>query len=700
MKSKKTAWWFGSGVMLLAIAILIPGCKTVVPDKNVTAIPGSSVGLVGGTAPSFRDPISSPALRITHPRGLPSLDEEVWVIARSQYATTPRDEDRPGCGALFGVFGSKKKAPLPLKHTDVKATVDGYIATTEVTQEFGNPYSRKIEAVYIFPLPQDAAINEFVMTIGERRIRGIIREKEEAREMYETAKRQGYTASLLEQDRPNIFTQSVANIEPRKQIDITIRYFNTLAYRDGWYEYVFPMVVGPRFNPPASKDGVGAAAHGARHANRPTSVRYLSPKQRSGHDVSVGVTLNAGVEIEEVQSVNHRISASKITNGRKVTLSRFDRIPNKDFVLRFQIAGETIKSNFRTASDPAGDGYFSMALYPPENLGSLPRQPMEMIFVLDCSGSMSGRPIQQAKAAIRAALNKLQSSDTFQIIRFSDDASTYHDQPLPATATNIRRARDYVAQLHGTGGTMMSAGIHRALKFHHNERKLRFVCFMTDGYIGNEAEILKLIHDHLGASRVFSFGVGQSPNRFLLHRMAKIGRGAVGFLSLNEDGAKVMDRFFASVSRPAMINLQLDWSGADVHDVHPSQLPDLFVGRPVVVTGRYRGAPPQTVRVTGAVGGEDQAIRVGLTSTESKTLPAIWARQKIAHITDQSMIGNGNFSAPDRIRQLALDYNLMSAYTSFVAVDASRRTQGSHGTTVHQSVPAPEGVSYRTTVGN
>ncbi|MGB0582487.1 MAG: VWA domain-containing protein [Limisphaerales bacterium] len=457
------------------------------------------------------------------------------------------------------------------------------------------------------------------------------------------------------------------------------------------------MVVASRFNPPFSKDGIGAVAHGTTHTRQSKSVRYLNPKQRSGHDVKVSVALYPGVKVEKVESVNHRITTSTISGGKKVTLSRFDKIPNKDFVLRFQVAGDTIKSNLRAA-----DSYFSMVLYPPHNLASLPRQSMEMIFVLDCSGSMSGQPIQQAKSAIRAALSKLHPDDTFQVIRFSDNASTFSDRPVTATATNIRRARGYVSNLHGMGGTMMATGIQRALSFHHDENKLRFVCFMTDGHIGNEAQILNLIHQHIGASRIFSFGVGQAPNRFLLHRMAKIGRGAVGFLSLKEDGAQVMDRFFASISHPAMTNLQLDWTGAEVHDVFPARIPDLFVGRPVVVTGRYRGNPPESVRVSGSVGGETQARRVGMYSAgfDSESLPAIWARQKIAHIADQSMTGIGRANAPDRIRQLALDYNLMSAFTSFVAVDAARRTKGTTGTTVHQSVPVPEGTSYQTTVEN
>ncbi|MGZ8900638.1 MAG: VIT domain-containing protein, partial [Limisphaerales bacterium] len=254
--------------------------------------------------------------------------EELWVIYRPQRAESAITDDQyPGTGALMTRI-EEKEAPLPLKHTDVKASVVGYIASVDVTQQFENPYDQKIEAVYVFPLPDNGAVNEFVMQVGARRIRGIVRERGEAERIYADAKRQGYVASLMTQERPNIFTQSVANIEPGKQIDITIRYYNTLAYVDGWYEFVFPMVVGPRFNPPGSYGGVGAVpASGLARSGQPTDVHYLKPGMRQGHDIALEIDVNAGVTVEEIECKTHKIQmirGSDIVLGKKISAKASD----------------------------------------------------------------------------------------------------------------------------------------------------------------------------------------------------------------------------------------------------------------------------------------------------------------------------------------------------------------------------------------
>jgi Ca-activated chloride channel family protein len=338
--------------------------------------------------------------------------DEVWIIAKPETQVVAPGEDSPGSGVMLAKLAEEEKEiPLPLKHTDVQGQISGYIATVEVTQQFHNPYDEKIEAVYVFPLPQNAAINEFIMTIGERRIRGIIRERKEAERIYRQARDQGYVASLLTQERPNIFTQKVANIEPGKEIDVNIKYFNTLAYVDGWYEFVFPMVVGPRFNPPGYTDGVGAVGRGkAGISGQKTEVQYLKPGERSGHDISLAVDIDAGVAIEEVVCLSHVVTnSSPASEARTITLSPRDSIPNKDFVLRYKVAGRTVKSALVTHHDERG-GFFTLMLYPPENLNHLRRAPMEMIFVLDCSGSMSGKPIAKAKDAIKRAPTTLRSS--------------------------------------------------------------------------------------------------------------------------------------------------------------------------------------------------------------------------------------------------------------------------------------------------
>jgi Ca-activated chloride channel family protein len=626
--------------------------------------------------------------------------DEVWVIVKPE-GEAGKNEDTPGSGVMMAKLPKEEKEiPLPLKHTDVKASVAGYIATVEVTQQFHNPYNEKIEASYIFPLPENAAVDEFIMTIGERHIRGIIREREEAEKIYNEAKQQGYVASLLTQERPNIFTQKVANIEPGKQIDVNIKYFNTLAYMDGWYEFVFPMVVGPRFNPPGSTNGVGAVARGSSGiSGQKTEVQYLKPGERSGHDISLSVNIDAGVEIEDLVCRSHVI-AKNSTAPEKVTvkLSQLDAIPNKDFVLRFKVAGEQVKTSILTQKTEHGN-FFTMMFYPPENLKNLKRSPMEMIFVLDCSGSMSGKPISIAKNALRRALRKLEPDDTFQIISFSMSASKLGDKPVPATAENIQKGLKYADSLNGEGGTMMIEGIKAALDFEHDPKRLRVVSFMTDGYIGNEAEILGAIHDKLGESRIFSFGVGSSVNRYLIEGMASVGRGAVAYMGLNDSAVDVVDQFYERISHPALTDIKIDWGNMKVTDVYPRQLPDLFVGRAVVLTGRFSSQGNEAIRIFGKAVQTEQQIDVEADSETAthKGIAAVWARKKIEDLSNQATYDNNN-ELPAQIKKVALEFGLISNYTAFVAVDSSEKTQGDHGVSIAVPVPVPDGVRYETTV--
>lgn len=692
MKIKGKCLFLISSVILVmfwfATISFISGCAR--RPYYVTALPYSSrsfdlsstpIGLVG--------------------QSMPASGEELWIIARGDEGSPQRAEDAPGSGALMAKVEGKE-IPMPLKHTDVHASVSAYIGAVEVTQQFQNPYASKIEAVYVFPLPHNAAVNEFIMTIGERRIRGIIRERKEAEQIFQEAKQQGYVASLLTEDRPNIFTQSVANIEPGKEIDVNIKYFHTLDYVDGWYEFVFPMVAGPRFNPPGSTEGIGAAPRGQSGASgQGVEVHYLRPKERSGHDISLKVEVDAGVPIEEFQCNSHRTTSETPAPGHlTVLLDPTDSLPNKDFVLRYRVAGERIKSSLLTHRDERG-GFFTLMLYPPNELGTLKRQPVELVFVLDCSGSMSGRPIEQAKAAIQRGLRLLQPGDSFQLISFSMTASKLGETPLEATPANVQRGLKYLRSLEGEGGTMMVEGIKAALSFPHDPHRLRFVCFLTDGYIGNESEILGEIHKRLGSSRIFSFGIGSSVNRFLIEQMGRVGHGAVAYLGPRDEAAQIMVDFFERISHPAMTDLKMDWGGLHVTEVFPRDLPDLFVGRSVILTGRFAGEKNATIRVNGNVADEPMQVMIRANPSDDnashKGLPNVWARMKIADLADESTY-EPNAELPGQIKRVALDYGLMSAFTAFVAVDSTRRTEGAGGTTVPVAVPAPEGVKYKTTV--
>jgi Ca-activated chloride channel family protein len=387
---------------------------------------------------------------------------------------------------------------------------------------------------------------------------------------------------------------------------------------------------------------------------------------------------------------------------RSIKLSSLDSIPNKDFVLRYKVAGKTVKSALVTHRDKRG-GFFTLMLYPPDNLSHLKRAPMEMIFVLDCSGSMKGKPIAKAKQAIIRALKKLQPDDTFQVIRFSNSASQFGPNPVPATKDNIRQAIQYVNDLHGSGGTMMIEGIKAALDFAHDPKRFRLVSFMTDGYIGNEAQILAAVHERLGASRIFSFGVGTSVNRYLLDRMAKLGKGAVAYIGLDDSAAEIVDLFYERISHPALADVIVDWGDMNVTDVFPSRIPDLFVGRPIILTGRFEGQSSTTIRVTGSIGDLTQEIAVPVNFDDSTTIhpgiACVWARKRIETLANQST-HDTNPDLPVEIKQVALEYGLMSAYTAFIAVDSARKTTGDHGVTVAVPVPVPDGVRYDTTVQN
>lgn len=669
------------------------------------------------------------------------LEEELWVIAKSRpdavavegslavAESAPTRHSRAaevGTQRLYAAEGRQGVAPeqdsggmlaslpdddgssgprlipLPLQHTEVDAGIAGYIGTVQVRQQFTNPFDTKIEAVYRFPLPEKSAVSEFLMVIGERTIRGIVRETAEAEAIYRQARAQGHRASLLVQHRPNIFEQKVANIEPGNAIDIDITYFHTLVYKDGWYSFVFPTVVGPRYNPPGHPEPVPALPRGGNSRSPgATGVEYLAPTERSAHDLGITVRIDAGVAIEELKSTHEIVVTRDGENTATVQLADASTIPNRDFVLDFRVAGSAVKSNLFAYRNPeSGEGYFTLMLIPPLDAAAISRRPMEMIFVIDCSGSMRGRPLDQAREAVATALSRLTPQDRFQIIRFSDSASRFGAAPLPATRRNLAAARSYLAGLDSNGGTQMIEGIRAALDFPGSAGHYRFVAFMTDGFIGNEREILSTVQQRVGTSRIFSFGVGSSVNRYLLERMAKAGRGVAAYLGLNDSAEQVMGNFFDRVSRPALTDIDIEWGAMSVSETYPATLPDLFVGRPLVMAGRFQGEPG-VISVTGLANGErrnltPQAAAPGAAGT---SVAKVWARLNIADLADrQAALGDPHGELGNAILRTALAHQLVSGYTSFVAVDSSAPTQGSHGVTVHQAVPVPDGVRYETTV--
>jgi Ca-activated chloride channel family protein len=613
-------------------------------------------------------------------------------------------QTRESQGSLQVVDSSgKPKAACPLKHTDVKVEISGFLSRVVVTQEFENPFTEKIEAVYTFPLPQDAAVDDMTMNVGERIVRGKILRREEARAVYEAAKTNGQVASLLDQERPNIFTQSVANILPGEQIKITLSYVETLKYTSGAYEFVFPMVVGPRYIPGSA---TGARAGGfSPDTDRVPDASRITPQpvaagMRAGHDVSLDITVDAGVPIDAIDSKTHGIDIERPDGHRAhVRLQNNAEIPNKDFILRYDVAGKKLEDALLTHRSSQG-GYFTLILQPPEKVTAEDVMPKELVFVLDTSGSMSGFPIEKAKETMKLALDNLYPSDTFNLITFSGDTNILFPGPVPATKENLRKAQAFLDSRQGGGGTEMMKAIQAALDPSDAQGHVRIVCFMTDGYVGNDMEIISEVQKHANA-RVFAFGIGSSVNRFLLDSMAKYGRGEVEYVALNDDGSAAARRFHERVRSPLLTDISVDWAGLPVTDVYPKQIPDVFSAKPVILTGRFTGAGSGVAHLKGMMSGRpftrDIAVDFPEAEKQHDVLPTLWARTRVADLLSQDFAGaqRGDMKPElkETITQLGLEYRLMTQFTSFVAVEEMIVTDGGQPRRIDVPVEVPEGVN-------
>ena len=603
----------------------------------------------------------------------------------------------------------------PLKQTAVQAEVSGALARVTVTQEFQNPLSEKIEAVYVFPLSQNAAVDDMTMIVGDRTVKGQIKRREEARAIYDAAREAGQVAALLDQERPNIFTQAVANILPGATVKVTISYVETLKYEDGSYEFVFPMVVGPRYIPggsgPAPNEPASESAPDTSQAPRVPDAARISPpitpeQTRAGHDISIQVALDAGVPIDSVKSTSHEIDLERFDERRAMTrLKSLATIPNKDFILKFEVAGRKIEEGLLTHRGPQG-GFFSLMLQPPERVTETEVTPKEIVFVLDTSGSMMGFPIEKAKETMKLALESLHPSDTFNLITFSGDTHILFPQPVPATRETLRRAQEFLASRQGSGGTEMMTAIRAALAPSDRQDHIRIVCFMTDGYVGNDFEILGEVKKHPRA-RVFSFGIGQSTNRFLLDNMAKEGRGEVEYVTLQDDGSAAARRFHERVRTPLLTEISIDWGGLPVADVYPQRIPDLFSAKPLVLSGRYTASARGEIKLRGKVAGRDftRTIPVELPESQPRhdVLAKLWARTRIDDLMSQDyqglQSGQPKPELKETLTQLGLEYRLLTQFTSFVAVEETIVTEGGRSRRIEVPVEMPEGVSYQGILG-
>jgi Ca-activated chloride channel family protein len=630
-------------------------------------------------------------------------DGSATPAAKGFHAEKPPEGGRPGPigqGSLRAINDHGAVMDCPLKHTSVCVRVDGFIASVELTQRFHNPTKERIEAVYIFPLPENSAVDRMVMQIGKRQIVGEVHLRREARMIYEQARAQGRKTALLEQERPNLFTQNVANIGPGEEVSVTLRYNQKLKYDKGVYRFTYPMTIGPRYMGPQApaeavvketadssvvnlaKESSTANIGGTPDAER-VSPSFITAKDRNGHDISLIVELNAGVALNRVECRSHVVTATNNgAAGRLVKLSSADSIPNKDFLLEYEVAGE--KPEIGTATywtESLGGGYFLLMVQPKKAPTPEELMPKEMVFIVDTSGSMGqwggGDNKQQwkmecAKEAMRQCVRGVNPRDTFQFYSFNTGATAVFDKPVPATQENLDKALKYIDTLRAAGGTNMVGPLDAALSIPESPTHLRMICIMGDGDIGSENVFLDRINNNLGNARLFSFGVGAAPNHYVIERAAEIGRGAAFYIRPEDPVNEAVGRFYECVRNPYLTHIQLDWEGVEVSDIVPTYIPDLYAGQPLMILGRYKEPKAGKLTLKGKLAGQDYSQTVEVDFTDSITgnpaLPSVWAREKIK-LLERSNLQSRNPQAVGSIIDLALTYGLMSQYTSLVAVD-------------------------------
>ena len=613
----------------------------------------------------------------------------VMLSAMAVYGQQREDTNR----TLSPYFFVKSEDPgidrLPLKSTKAEVRVVGVIADVTVTQVYRNEGKNPLEAIYIFPASMRAAVYGMKMTIGERTIVATIKEREEARRDYEQAKQQGKSATLLEQHRPNVFQMNVANILPEDVVQVELKYMEWLVSAEGIYEFVYPTVVGPRY----SNQPSAGALPSAKWVENP----YLHQGQSPTDTFDIKINLAAGLPVQEMVSSSHKVNIRYDGPSRaSVYLDPSEKYGgNRDFILRYQLAGGNIESGL-LVHEGERENFFLLMLQPPKRVmtGQIP--PREYIFIVDVSGSMHGFPIEISKKLLKDLIGNLRVTDRFNLLLFSGGSSLMSEQSLPASSENVRRAIDVIERQKGGGGTELLPALKRALSLPRSEGWSRSVIIATDGYITVEEEVFDLMRKTLGDANMFTFGIGTSVNRYLLEGMARVGMGEPFVIGRIEETEEKADKFRKMIESPVLTGVKVDFGTFDAYGVEPLSIPDVFAERPILVFGKWRGKPSGEITLRGFTGTQPYTRKIDIRKEKplesNSGLRYLWARHRIALLSDYNFLRNN----PERIKEithLGMTYNLLTAYTSFVAIDTQVRLKDGQAVTVKQPLPLPQGVS-------
>ncbi len=578
---------------------------------------------------------------------------------------------------------------LPLKSTVALVDIAGVIADVRVTQVYENKGKRPIEAMYVFPASTRAAVYAMKMTIGERVINAKVKTKEQARQDYENAKNQGKSASLLEQHRPNVFQMNVANIMPGDVIKVELSYTELLVPTDKIYEFVYPTVVGPRY----SNQTESEVPPSEKWVENP----YLNQGESPTYYFDIKVTIATGVPVKDISCNSHKVSAGY--NGPSqavIKLAGADKNGgNRDFILKYRLAGKQIESGL-LLYEGKDENFFLMMVQPPKRIKMSQIPPREYIFIVDVSGSMHGFPLDISKKLLKDLIGNLRPTDTFNVLLFAGGSSVMSEHSLPATARNVRKAINTIEHQRGGGGTNLLPALKRALALPKTEEVSRTVVIVTDGYVAVEKETFDVIRNNLGNANMFSFGIGSSVNRYIIEGMARVGMGEPFIITRPDEAKATADTFRKLIQTPVLTSIEIDYDEFEVYDVEPVSIPDVLAERPVIVFGKWRGKPDGSIILNGFSGSKTYTTSIDVKGIEPSgnnvALRYLWARHRIAILDDYNRLQPDD----ERIKEvtnLGLTYNLLTQYTSFVAIDNQVRNVDGTIETIKQPLPLPEGVS-------
>lgn len=600
-------------------------------------------------------------------------------------------EDKTKSPYFFVMSKDTSVDQLPLKKTSANVTISGVIADVSVRQMYCNEGDSVLEAIYIFPASTKAAVYAMEMTVGNRLLKAKIKEREQAREEYEQAKEDGKTVTLLEQHRPNVFQMNVANILPGDTIMVDMHYTELITPVDGIYEFVYPTVVGPRYgSPKEDQDGIEWIETPYTHEGEPPTYKF-----------NINVQINAGMHINDVLSPSHDVDISSVAEDNVVCgLPESEAYSgNKDFILRYRLTGDAIASGL-LLFEGEDENFFLAMVQPPAQPLSSDIPPREYVFIMDVSGSMNGFPIDISKTLLKDIVENLSPNDKFNLLFFAGGNYLLSESSLDANQENIDRAIDAIEDKVGGGGTELLPALTRALNLPGTEDYSRIFVIATDGYVSAEKEAFDLIRTKLSEANFFPFGIGTGVNRHLIEGMAHAGMGEPMVATDQEEAETMAEKFRNYIASPVLTNIDLQINGFDVYDVEPMTVPDVFAERPVLIFGKYRGDASGSISVSGLNGFSEfnQTLHVSDYTADNgnAALRYLWARYRIQLLDDYGRVvydTTERANIKKEVTDLGLRYNLLTQYTSFIAVDSIIRNDTAGITTVEQPLPLPEGVS-------